>query len=264
VAVNTTALMAGAVVISAVAAAWLISSRFGESSKSANAVTQAHNSPPNAAARPAPVFASYPVPAVTPLPQPANTQNEFAADDAAVQRAADDYAAQTDETAAHEFAARFHDLAERFAAESGSDIGNRLRTETLNHLSEDAGPAPTALQMECRQTICRVQLTGSEPDKSKTMQDIQGVGGFRQVVGMERPAGDGAMISDFYLVMNRRVGEESMQRNAIDVLSPLRLEENIHRWIRADRESRWLVRNQHGAGIFRWQRTEGQVVRSDR
>jgi hypothetical protein len=58
-----------------------------------------------------------------------------------------------------------------------------------------------ALQMECRQTICRVQLTGLEPDKSKTMEDIQDVGGFRQVIGMERPVGDGAMVSDVYLVM---------------------------------------------------------------
>jgi hypothetical protein len=148
-----------------------------------------------------PVFASHPAPALAPWPQPANTQNEFAADDAVVQSAADDYAAQSEESATREFATRFRDLADRFAAEPSTDTGNKLRTEVLNHLSEDAGPAPMALQMECRQTICRVQLTGLEPDRSKAMEDIKDVGGFRQVIGMDRPVGDGATISDLYLVM---------------------------------------------------------------
>jgi hypothetical protein len=57
------------------------------------------------------------------------------------------------------------------------------------------------VRLECRQTLCRVQLTGSGPDKSKTMEDIQNAGGFGQVIGMERPAGDGTVISDVYLVM---------------------------------------------------------------
>jgi uncharacterized protein (DUF2267 family) len=202
VALNRTAIVVGAVVMSAVAAAWLIDSRFGDQSKSATPVMQAHNLSPNASDRPAPVVAPHPVPTVAPQPQSANTQNEFAADDAVVQRVADEYAAQTEESAAREFATRFRDLADRFTAEPSTDTGNKLRTEILNHLSEDAGPAPMALQMECRETLCRVQLTGTEPDKSKTMQDIQGVGGFRQVIGMQRPVGDGAMTSDFYLVMN--------------------------------------------------------------
>jgi hypothetical protein len=118
-----------------------------------------------------------------------------------VQRAANDFAAPTDEPAGREFVTRFHDLADRFAAEPSTDAGNKLRTEILNQLSRDAGPAPTTLQMECRQTICRVQLTGLEPDKDKAMDDIKDVGGFRQVIGMERPLGDGATISDVYLVM---------------------------------------------------------------
>lgn len=58
-----------------------------------------------------------------------------------------------------------------------------------------------AVQLECRQTICRVQLTGSGPDQSKTMENIEAVGGFGQVIAMERPVGDGAMVSDVYLVM---------------------------------------------------------------
>jgi hypothetical protein len=202
VALNRTAIVVGAVVMSAVAAAWLMGSHFGDKSKSATPVAQAHNLSAYASDRPPPVFASHPVPTVAPLPQPANTRNEFAADDAVVQRSADDYAAQTEEVAAREFATRFRDLANRFAAEPSTDTGNRLRTEILNHLSEDAGPAPMALQMECRQRICRVQLTGLEPDKSKTMEDIKDVGGFRQVIGMERPVGDGAVISDVYLVMH--------------------------------------------------------------
>jgi uncharacterized protein (DUF2267 family) len=109
---------------------------------------------------------------------------------------------QSDEAAAREFATRFRGLADRFAAEPTTDTGNQLRTEVFDHLSEDPGSAPMSLQMECRQTICRVQLSGPEPDKSKTMQEITYVGGFRQVVGMERPLGDGAVMSDVYLVMN--------------------------------------------------------------
>jgi hypothetical protein len=202
VALNRTAIVVGAVAMSAVAAAWLMSTRFGDRSNSVAPMRQAHNLSPNASDRPARVFVPQSAPAEASQPPPVNTQNEFAADDAVVQRAADEYAAQTEESAAREFATRFRDLADRFAAEPSTDTGNKLRTEILNHLSEDAGPAPMALQMECRQTICRVQLTGTEPDKSKTMQDIQGVGGFRQVIGMQRPVGDGAMTSDFYLVMN--------------------------------------------------------------
>jgi hypothetical protein len=57
--------------------------------------------------------------------------------------------------------------------------------------------------MECRQTICRVELAGSEPDRSNTMEEIRDAGAFSQVIGMERPVGDGVMISDAYLVMHQ-------------------------------------------------------------
>ena len=201
-ALNRAAIVIVDVAMCALAAAWLIGSRLGGKSKSVNDVTQAHNSSSTAVERPLPVIAPYPAPSVAPLPRPAGTQNEFAADDAVVQRAADDYAAQSEESAPREFATRFRDLADRFAAEPSTDAGNKLRTEILNHLSEDAGPVPIALQMECRQTICRVQLTGSEPDKSKTMEGIKDLGEFRTVIGMERPAGAGAVISDVYLMMH--------------------------------------------------------------
>jgi uncharacterized protein (DUF2267 family) len=202
VALNRTAIVVGAVVMPAVAAAWLICSRFSDKRKSVTPVTQAHNLSPSISERPPPVFAPHPVPAIARQLQLANTQNEFAADDAIVLRAADEHAARAEGSDAdREFATTFRGLADRFAAEPSTDTGNKLRTEILNHLSEDAGPASMALQMECRQTICRVQLTGLEPDKSKTMEDIQDVGGFRQVIGMERPVGDGAMVSDVYLVM---------------------------------------------------------------
>jgi hypothetical protein len=199
---NRTAIMVGAVAISALAAAWFISSRFWGKQGPVVSVAQAHNLSRTFSARPSPVVAPHSSPAVASQPQPVNTQNEFAADDAVVQRDADDFAAQSEESAAREFARKFRDLADRFAAERSTDTGNNLRTEILNHLSEDAGSAPMALQMECRQTICRVQLTGGEPDKSKTMEDIKDVGGFRTVIGMERPVGDGAVISDVYLVMH--------------------------------------------------------------
>jgi hypothetical protein len=45
-------------------------------------------------------------------------------------------------------------------------------------------------------------LSGSEPGKSQTMDEITKLVGFRQVIGMERPAGDGAMISDVYMLIN--------------------------------------------------------------
>lgn len=71
------------------------------------------------------------------------------------------------------FATRFRDLADHFESEPNTDTGTKLRTEILTHLSEDAGPAPADLKMESR-----------------------------QVIGMERPAGDGEIISDVYLVMH--------------------------------------------------------------
>ena len=202
VALNKTAITVGAVAIFALAAAWLISSRFWGENRSVTSVTRAHNLSLTSSAQPSPVVAPHPIPAVASQQHPINTQNEFAADDAVVQRDADDFAAQSEESPAREFATRFRDLADRFATERSTDTGNNLRTEILNHLSEDAGSAPMAIQMECRQTICRVQLTGSEPDKSKTMEDIKDVGGFRTLIGMERPVGDGAIISDVYLVMH--------------------------------------------------------------
>jgi hypothetical protein len=104
--------------------------------------------------------------------------------------------------AAREFAARLRGLADRFAAEPATDMGDKLRTGILTHLSEDAGPAPRSIQRECRQTLCRIQLSGSEPGKSQTMDEITKLVGFRQVIGMERPAGDGAMISDVYMLIN--------------------------------------------------------------
>jgi len=143
-----------------------------------------------------------PAAGIAPRTQPANTPNEFAADDAVIQRTADEYAAQAKDSEMREFATRFRDLADRFAAEPDTDNGNRLRTDILNHLSREVGSAPMTLQMECRETICRLQLTGSEPDKIKTVQDIKDLGGFRQVIGMQRPLGDGEAISDVYLVMN--------------------------------------------------------------
>jgi hypothetical protein len=186
----------------AVAAALLMSSRFGDESKSVTAVTQAHKLSSTASDRPAPVFAPNPGPAVAPLPQSTIVQNEFAADDAIVQKAAGESAEQAEGSDARDFATRFRDLADHFASEPNTDTGTKLRTQILNHLSEDAGPAPVDLKMECRQTMCRVQLTGLESDKSETLEAIKEVGEFRQVIGMDRPVGDGEMTSDVYLVMH--------------------------------------------------------------
>jgi uncharacterized protein (DUF2267 family) len=201
VALNRTAIVVGAFTVAAAMSAWLMSSRTVLDGKSATRMTQDHRFSQSASGRPAPVAAIYPTPGVAREPRPA-TPNEFAADDAVVQTAANEYAAQTQETAARDFATKYRDLADRFAAEPTTDRGNELRTDILGHLSENPSPTQTALQIECRQTICRVQITGSQPDKSKVMDDIQTVGGFGQVIGMERPAGDGAVISDLYLAMH--------------------------------------------------------------
>jgi hypothetical protein len=201
VALNRLAIVIGAVALAGVMSAWLIGSRIGVEGKSAIPVTQDHRLSQATADRPVPVIASHPASGDALEPQP-TMQNEFAADDSVVQSAANDFAAQTRETAARQFATKYRELADRFAAEPITDRGSALRTDILSHLSENPSPTQTALQMECRQTICRIQITGSEPDKSKVMEDIQSVGGFGSVIGMDRPAGDGAVISDLYLVMH--------------------------------------------------------------
>ena len=198
---RTAAIVVGAVAVATAVSAWLIWSRMGVNGKAGISATQTHRFSQTTSDRPAQIAAPYPAPGDSREPQPA-AQNEFAADDAVVQRAANDFAAETQERRAREFATKYRDLAERFAAEPTTDKGNELRTDVLNQLSENPSAAETALQMECRQTICRIQLTGNQPDKSKVMADVQSVGGFRQVIGMERPAADGAVISDLYLVMH--------------------------------------------------------------
>jgi hypothetical protein len=190
-----------ALAISVVAGVWVLVPSFAHKSKSRIPVTQTRNLSPNMSERPLHDPAGIAVSTVAAQSKPAYTQNEFAADDAAVQRAANDYAAQGEEPAVREFVTAYRDLAERFAAESSTETGTRLRTEILTHLSEDAA-APMAIQLECRQTICRVQLTGPEQDKNKAMEGIRDVGAFRQVIGMQRPVDAGANISDVYLVMH--------------------------------------------------------------
>jgi hypothetical protein len=202
VTLKTTVILVGAVLGCALATA-LLSSRFGGKSQSVKPVTQTHGLSSNASDRPAHIFDPRPVPDMAPKSPPVSAQNEFAADDAIVLRAADEHAARAEgSNADRQFTTTFRDLADHFAAEPTTDRGNSLRTEILNQVSVGAGPAPISLQLECRETICRLQLTASEAQKAKTMEDIRGVGAFKLVIGMERPIADGAIISDVYLQMN--------------------------------------------------------------
>jgi hypothetical protein len=78
----------------------------------------------------------------------------------------------------------------------------RLHSAVVNRISEHEGATPVAVQMECRQTICRVQLTGlDDSDRSKAMAAITGPGEFREIIAMDRPIGGNATTSDVYLVM---------------------------------------------------------------
>ena len=200
--VNRATIVLGALAMSSAGGTWFMVSRGAVKNESRTAVTQSREWSPIASRPATHVFAAHAVPAVIAQSEPVYTQNEFSADDAVVQRAASDYAVQAQDPAAREFVTTYRNLANRFAAEPGTQMGNELRTEILNHLSQSAVPAPMALQMECRQTICRVQLTGPEQNKTKIMEEIKAVGAFRKVIGMERPVDAGASISDVYLVMH--------------------------------------------------------------
>jgi hypothetical protein len=195
--------VAGIVVIIAAIAAW----RPPDGFKGASARSGAGKHLPTLAATASapPAFQVMSAPAsMASRPSPARSrQNEFGADDAVVLSAADDHTVQDSASnSGREFAQSYRGLALRFSGETSTEAGARLQATVMNRISEQQGATPFAVQMECRQTICRLQLTGPEnSDRSKAMEDVTGPGEFRQFVGMDRPSGGNATTSDVYLVM---------------------------------------------------------------
>jgi hypothetical protein len=201
VALQSLAILAGVSALSAPPAAWLMGSGFGHKQDPSTPAMSDRPLSADASVRSTSVPVAPQVRSVAPQPQPTAAQNEFAADDDVVLRHTDDRAEQGGSADVGKFAATYRDLAERFAAESSTDTGTRVRSQFLEQLSPDAGAEPMALQLECRQRICRVQLAGPDLDKSRTMEEITHLGKFRQIVGMERPLSGGATISDVCLSM---------------------------------------------------------------
>lgn len=75
------------------------------------------------------------------------------------------------------FVAAYLDLRQRFQKEGRDPVAAERETKILTHLSQQTGIALTTIEVECRSTICRVQLTGLDPgEQSRIFGSLQGFG----------------------------------------------------------------------------------------
>lgn len=104
---------------------------------------------------------------------------------------------ESESVGSRDFAATYRELNQRFQGQEGDPRAVEMETQILNHLSQQTGIALTGIEVQCRSTICRVQLSGSDAsEKSRLFGSLEA---FGRVIGTSLKGPGGVAISEVFV-----------------------------------------------------------------